>query len=224
MTEPIRVVVADDHPLFREGLAATIDSLEGAVLVGEASTGTEAVEVVRSTRPDVIVMDLNMPEMSGIDATRRIKIEAPQTAVLVVTMAQDDGALQAALDAGAAGYLLKEADRADIARALSSVAAGEAVFGAGIAGRVLSFAAGRSAGIPAHPEGGADMTPRELEVLELLAAGLTNAAIATELFLSEKTVRNYVSSLFTKLGVGDRGAAVARARDAGFGSRSGGPY
>jgi DNA-binding NarL/FixJ family response regulator len=213
----VRVVVADDHPMFRQGLAATITSLPGSKVVGQAATGLEAVELTQHAQPDVVVMDLHMPQMNGIEATRHITQRDPQVAVLVLTMLEDDASVISAMQAGARGYLLKEANRAEIARALEAVAAGEVIFGPSVAARMLTlFSATTGAhqpGPPAFPE----LTDREQEILELVARGLTNPAIASRLFLSEKTVRNHVSNVFTKLHVTDRAAAVARARDRGYG-------
>jgi DNA-binding NarL/FixJ family response regulator len=216
MSKQIGVVVVDDHPLYRAGLVSTIDSSGRAVVVAEASNGREGIDAARSSEADVILMDLHMPEMNGLEAIRQLRREGSKAAILVLTMIGDDDSLRAALAAGANGYLLKEADRSEIMRAIESLAAGEAVFGAGVAERVLS-SAGRTA--PRRPsiDGVSELTDRECDVLRLLAGGLTNSAIAGRLFLSEKTVRNYVSALFTKLGVTDRAAAVAKARDAGFG-------
>jgi DNA-binding NarL/FixJ family response regulator len=214
----LRVVVADDHPMFREGLAATIDGLPGSKVVGQAATGLEAVELAQQAQPDVVVMDLHMPQMNGIDATRHITQRYPQVAVLVLTMLEDDASVVSAMQAGARGYLLKEANRADIGRALEAVAAGEIIFGPSVAARVLMLFSATTAvqqpGQPAFPE----LTDREQEILELVARGLTNPAIASRLYLSEKTVRNHVSNVFAKLHVTDRAAAVARARDRGYGS------
>lgn len=213
----LRVVVVDDHPMFREGLAAMLDALEGTEVVGQASHGEEALAVVASTGPDVVLMDLHMPGLNGVEATRRITEVQPAVAVLVLTMLADDDSLFAALRAGARGYLLKEASRADIIRALESVAAGQAVLDPTVAPRVLSSltAAATAPDQRAFPH----LTEREREVLDLLARGLTNPAIAGRLFLSEKTVRNHVSNVFAKLHVTDRAAAVARARDAGYGNQ-----
>jgi DNA-binding NarL/FixJ family response regulator len=214
----LRVVVADDHPMFREGLAATIDGLPGSKVVGQAATGLEAVKLAQQAQPDVVVMDLHMPQMNGIDATRHITQRYPQVAVLVLTMLEDDASVISAMQAGARGYLLKEANRADIGRALEAVAAGEIIFGPSVAARVLTLFSATTAvqqpGQPAFPE----LTDREQEILELVARGLTNPAIASRLYLSEKTVRNHVSNVFAKLHVTDRAAAVARARDRGYGS------
>lgn len=207
------VVVVDDHPMFREGLAAFVDLLPDATVVGQAGSGEEAIELVGRTAPDVVLMDLHMPGMNGVEATRRIVAGHPGTAVLVLTMLNDDASIVAAMQAGARGYLLKEATPDEIRRAIGAVAAGDAIFGAGVADRVLASVANRQA----RPAALRDLTEREHEILDLVAAGLTNSAIATRLFLSEKTVRNYVSQLFTKLGVNDRAAAVAKARDAGYG-------
>jgi DNA-binding NarL/FixJ family response regulator len=169
--------------------------------------------VVPRADPDVVLMDLHMPGMGGVEATRRLLVERPDLAVLVLTMMTDDATIAAALRAGARGYLLKEAEPQEIMRAITSVAAGTAVFGAGIADRILQKASADAGRSPALP----GLTEREEEVLDLVAKGLTNDAIARRLYLSDKTVRNYVSTLFAKLGVSDRAAAVAKARDAGLG-------
>jgi DNA-binding NarL/FixJ family response regulator len=217
----VRVLVVDDHPLYREGLVTAIASMPGKEVVGEASDGQEAVEVATKLAPDVVVMDLHMPVLNGVDATRAICERLPGTAVLVLTMLEGDESVFAAVRAGARGYLLKGADRSEIGRALDAVAHGDVVFSAAIASRVLGyFAAGR----PTHalapfPE----LTEREREVLDLVARGMTNAEIARRLVVSDKTVRNHVSNVFAKLHVGDRAEAVARARDAGLGTRRGAP-
>jgi DNA-binding NarL/FixJ family response regulator len=215
-----RVVVVDDHALFREGLGALLASLPGTEVVGEAGDGMEAVEVVDRTSPDVVVMDLHMPRMNGVEATRQIRAAHPEVSVLVLTMLQDDATLFAALDAGARGYMLKESGRAELARALDAVEAGQAIFDAAVAGRVLTGNAveGDRSAAP-DPAAFPFLTDREREVLDLVARGLTNAAIAARLHLSDKTVRNHVSAIFTKLHVGDRAALVALARDAGYGQR-----
>jgi DNA-binding NarL/FixJ family response regulator len=214
-TEPLRVLVVDDHPLYREGLATALSTLPGVRVVAEAGDGAEAVRVAAELTPDVVVMDLNLPSLSGIEATRRITAARPETAVLVLTMLDGDDALFAAMRAGARGYLLKGADRAEIARALQTVGNGEVVFSAALASRVLGWFGSR-AGLRAVPF--PELTDREREVLDLLARGLTNAAIARRLVVSDKTVRNHVSNVFAKLHVADRAEAVARARDAGFGA------
>jgi DNA-binding NarL/FixJ family response regulator len=221
--EPVlRVVVADDHPMFREGLAATIASLPRREVVGQAATGLEAVELADQAQPDVVVMDLHMPQMNGIDATRHITQTHPQVAVLVLTMLEDDASVVSAMQAGARGYLLKEANRAEIARALEAVAAGEVIFGPSVAARVLAlFNTAAGAHQPGQVAAFPELTEREQEILELVARGLSNPAIASRLFLSEKTVRNHVSNVFAKLHVTDRAAAVARARDRGYGLHQG---
>jgi DNA-binding NarL/FixJ family response regulator len=210
----MRVLVVDDHPLYREGLVTALAQIPDVEVVGEAGDGREAVEMAGTLEPDVVVMDLKLPELNGIDATREIVARRPATAVLVLTMLEGDDSVFAAMRAGARGYLLKGADRREIARALDTVASGEIVFSSGIASRVLAwFAAGRDRTPAPFPE----LTEREREILDLVARGLTNPAIAARLVLSEKTVRNHVSNVFTKLQVADRSAAVARARDAGLG-------
>jgi DNA-binding NarL/FixJ family response regulator len=183
-------------------------------VVGQAADGQEALDLVGRHGPDVVLMDLRMPGMGGLEATARIRVEHPGTAVVVLTMDSDDDSIFAAIRAGARGYLLKEADGLDIERAIDGVSRGEAVFGAGIAERVLAFfASGRSTLGSPFPQ----LTPRELEVLELIAQGLDNAAIARRLFLSEKTVRNRVSDVLGKVHARSRAEMVALARDAGLG-------
>lgn len=211
----VRVLVVDDHPLYREGLVTAISTMPGKDVVGEAADGAEAARLADELVPDVIVMDLHMPVLNGVEATRRVTEQHPEIAVLVLTMLENDESVFAAVRAGARGYLLKGADRAEIGRALDGVSHGEVVFSAAIAGRVLSyFAAGRAGPeVAPFPE----LTDREREVLDLVARGLTNAAIARQLVVSDKTVRNHVSNVFTKLHVAGRAEAVARARDAGLG-------
>lgn len=211
----IRVVVADDHPTFRRGLGALLASFPGVELVGEASDGAAAVELAASLRPDVMVMDLNMPGLGGVEATRRIAAAQPSVAVLVLTMLDEDESVFVAMRAGARGYVVKGADTEDVLRALESVARGDAVFGPAVAGRVLSYLTRPlSARDPVlFPE----LSEREREVLELMARGLTNGEIARRLVLSPKTVRNHVSNVFTKLQVTDRSKAIVRARSAGLG-------
>jgi DNA-binding NarL/FixJ family response regulator len=213
--ERLRVLVADDHPVFRSGLRTTITAIDGVEVVGEAATGLQAVALARQLRPDLVAMDLHMPELDGIEATRRILEHDPTVAVLVLTMLEDDDSVFAALQAGARGYLLKGADHDDIARAVQAVAEGEAIFGPAVASRVLAYFA--SARPPTPSPVLAELTDREREVLELLAAGHPNAAIAQQLFLSPKTVRNYLSSIFAKLQVASRGEAIVRAREQGLG-------
>lgn len=214
-TPRIRVLVVDDHPLYREGLVGAIDTMPGNEVVGEAGTGAEAVDLAARLEPDVVVMDLHMPGMNGVDATRAITGAQPAIAVLVLTMLEGDDSVFAAVRAGAKGYLLKGADRAEIARALDAVAHGEVVFSSSIAERVLGFFAGGRQRASAEPF--PELTEREREVLDLVARGLTNAEIARRLVVSDKTVRNHVSNVFAKLHVAGRAEAVARARDAGLG-------
>jgi DNA-binding NarL/FixJ family response regulator len=212
----VRVLVVDDHPLYREGLVTAVATMSGKEVVGEAGNGQEAVALVAALAPDVVVMDLHMPVLNGVDATRLITEQHPDVAVLVLSMLEGDESVFAAVRAGAKGYLLKGADRAEIARALDAVAHGEVVFSAGIAGRVLSYFAsgGAAREVVPFPE----LTDREREILDLVARGLTNAEIARRLVISDKTVRNHVSNVFAKLHVAGRAEAVARARDAGLGT------
>jgi DNA-binding NarL/FixJ family response regulator len=214
----MRVVVVDDHGVFRDGLAAILASLPDVEVIGAAADGIEAVDLAARLRPDVMIMDLHMPSMNGIEATRAIVTADPQIAVLVLTMLEDDDSVYAALDAGARGYLLKESGRDALARALRAVELGQAVLDGSVAGRILRRDARRADSGP-DPRAFPFLTQREREILNLVAKGLTNPAIATQLVLSEKTVRNHVSNIFAKLHVNDRAAAVARARDAGYGQR-----
>jgi DNA-binding NarL/FixJ family response regulator len=217
------VVVADDHPVFREGLCTVLDDADDLVVVASVADGQAAVHAVAEHRPDVVLMDLRMPGVGGLDATARITSQFPATAVLVLTMGEDDESVFAALRAGARGYLLKEASAADILRGVRAVARGEAVFGARVADRVLSFfAAAQSAGARAavpFPT----LTDREREILDLVAQGCDNATISRRLFLSPKTVRNHVSACLQKLQVASRAEAVALARDAGLGAKASQP-
>jgi DNA-binding NarL/FixJ family response regulator len=213
----IRVLIADDHPTFRRGLGALLASLDGVELAGEAADGEAAVELAGTLRPDVVVMDLNMPGIGGIEATRRIVAAHPAVAVLALTMLDEDEPVFAAMRAGARGYVVKGADTDDVLRALESVAHGDAVFGPAVAGRVLSYLTRPlSARDPMlFPE----LSEREREVLELMARGLSNGEIARRLVVSPKTVRNHVSNVFGKLQVTDRAEAVLRARRAGLGGQ-----
>ncbi|TDW78041.1 response regulator transcription factor [Kribbella pratensis] len=209
----IRVVLADDHPVVRAGLAALLTSLPGIEVVGVASTGREAVREVITSRPDVAVLDLQMPDLDGFAATRELARSAPDTAVLVLTMFEDDDSVFAAMRAGARGYLVKGAEQEEIARAIRAVAAGEAIFGPGVARRVLTFFSAPPPAADPFPE----LTTRERQILDLIAAGLSNPAIADRLNLASKTVANNVSTIFTKLGIADRSTAIIQARNAGLG-------
>ncbi len=211
----LRVVLADDHPVVRAGLSALLSSLPGVEVVGVAANGKDAVKEIVTTRPDVAVVDLQMPELDGFAVTREIARLAPDVAVLVLTMFDDDDSVFAAMRAGARGYLVKGAEQDEIARAIHAVAAGEAIFGPGVAQRVLGFF---SATQPvASTEPFPELTTRERQVLDLLAAGMSNSAIAHRLGVASKTVANNVSAVFAKLRVADRSQAIVRARDAGLG-------
>jgi DNA-binding NarL/FixJ family response regulator len=213
----LRVLIADDHPVFREGLLTLLEAVEEIEVVGDASDGREAVDLAKSLTPDVVLMDLQMPDLGGIDATRELGEACPNTSVLVLTMFDDDDSVFAAMRAGARGYLLKGAQQTEIVRAIQVVGDGEAIFGPGIAERMLGFfAAGARS-----PEPFPDLTDREREILDLVAQGMGNAEITRKLVVSPKTVRNHVSNIFTKLQVADRAQAIVRAREAGMGQRSG---
>jgi DNA-binding NarL/FixJ family response regulator len=219
MSLPLRVLLVDDHPMVRRGLRALLESVPNADVVGEADSGELAVELVRELVPDVVVMDLAMPGLGGIEATRQITSERPAAGVLVLTMHADDDSVFAAMRAGARGYLLKGADTPEVIRAITAVAAGEAIFGPSVATRVLSYLTRplSAQDVSLFPE----LSDREREVLHLLAQGRSNGEIATQLFLSPKTVRNHVSNVFAKLQVADRADAIVRARRAGLGVERG---
>ena len=209
----IRVVIADDHPVVREGLSALLDSVPSITVAGVAGTGREAVQAAVRLRPDVLILDIQMPELSGIAAAAEIARVAPGVAVLMLTMFDDDDSVFAAMRAGARGYVLKGAQQDEIVRAIHAVAGGQAIFGPGIARRVLGLVSGPpTAGLP-FP----DLTSREREVLDLIASGSRNAEIARRMSIAPKTVANHVSAIFAKLRVADRGAAIITARDAGLG-------
>jgi DNA-binding NarL/FixJ family response regulator len=213
--KPTRVVVADDHALFRYGLKAMLANAEGFEVVGEAATGEEVVEKVASLQPDIILMDIQMPGINGIEATRRVLERDPSIGVVVVTMFEDDDSVFAAMRAGARGYVLKGADAEEVLKVVAAVAGGEAHFGPEIARRLMGFF---SAPKPAAPsEAFPELTAREAEVLDLIAQGLNNQDIARRLYLSPKTVRNHISNIFLKLQVADRAQAIVRAREAGLG-------
>lgn len=215
MTRPVRVLIADDHPLFQDGLAALLRNTSVIELVGVAANGAEAVELTGRYRPDVVVMELRMPVLDGVEATRRILADAPETAVLVLTAFDDEDAMLAALRAGVRGYLLKGADGLQVLHAVCAVASGELVFCAGLAERVSHRLTGpRESAKPTFPQ----LTEREREVLELVAQGHCNSVIAIRLAVSQKTARNHVSNILTKLHVPDRPHAIVRAREAGMGA------
>ena len=217
--EPIRILIADDHPHFRDGLRALLVSASDLEVVGEAADGEEAISLAADLQPDVILMDLGMPGVGGIETTRRILRTSPHIAILVISMFEDEDSVFAALQAGARGYLLKGALKAEILRSIRAVASGEAIFGPAVARRLMQyFSNPHPAGPPdAFPE----LTEREHEILELIARHETNPEIAKRLYLSPKTVRNHVSNIFTKLQVADRAQAIIRAREAGLGQDSG---
>lgn len=214
----LRVLIADDHPLFRHGLTDVLEAASDTDVVGEATTGDEAVVLAESLQPDVVLMDIQMPAMNGIEATRAIVGASPQTRVLVLTMFQDDASVFMAMRAGARGYVLKDAEKDDILRAIRAVGRGEAIFSPAIASRIIDFFARNNEAAP--KEIFPTLTEREREILHLLARSRSNADIARELMLSPKTVSNYLSNIFSKLQVADRAAAILRARQAGLGSSS----
>jgi len=215
MEDTVRVLIADDHPLFREGMRGRLDRVADVAVVGEAASGEEAVELANKLEPDVILMDIKMPGLNGIEATREIQQANPLIGVLVLTMFEDDDSVFAAMRAGAKGYLLKDSGGEGVVHAIRAVASGEAVFGPGVAERIMGFFSAPRAAAPqrAFPE----LTEREEEVLSLVAQGKGNREIARQLFVSLKTVRNHVSNILLKLQVADRAQAVIRARDAGMG-------
>jgi DNA-binding NarL/FixJ family response regulator len=213
---PIRILVADDHPVVRGGLVALLRTIAGFEVVGEAADGEAAVREAQLTRPDIVLMDVRMPGLDGVEATRRIRAAVPTTRVLMLTMYDDDATVFTAMQAGAQGYLLKEAEQEEIVRAVRGVVAGEAIFGQGVAERVLGYFAGSPASAaPEYPF--PELTERERVVLELLARGRRTTEIASELFLSPKTVANNMTTIFAKLQVASRAEAIVRAHEGGLG-------
>jgi DNA-binding NarL/FixJ family response regulator len=217
----IQVLIADDHVFYREGVRALLSRSAEISVAGEASTGEEVIALAGELKPDVILMDLKMPGVNGIDATRVIHEKYPNTGVLVITMFDDDDSVFAAMRAGALGYLLKDADRDELIRAIVAVKRGEAIFSPAIARRMIQYfnsAHGRQPTVKkGQPDEFAGLTEREREILDLIAQGHNNNFIASKLNLSIKTVQNYVSSILMKLQVVDRAMAIVRARQAGFG-------
>lgn len=212
----LRVLVADDHPLFRNGVRALLASVDDVEVVGEASTSDEVIAAADTLQPDVILMDLQMPGIGGVEATRRILRRSPHVRILVVTMFDDDDSVFASLQAGSRGYVLKGARPEELLRAIRAVADGEAIFSPAIAQRLIDYFAQPRPSAPAlaFPE----LTEREREILALIARRETNPAIARKLGITLKTVQNHVSNIFNKLQVADRAEAILRARDAGMGS------
>lgn len=218
MSGPLRILIADDHPIYRSGLKLSLSSMEGFEVVGEASNGEEAVAATAALNPDVIVMDVNMPGLNGVDATRRITQADPEQAVLILTMFDDADSVFTAMRAGARGYVVKGSGEDEIVAAIRAVSQGQAIFSASVAARVISFFG--SAKPAAEPAAFPELTDREREVLELIALGVSNPVIATRLGLSPKTIRNNVSNIFLKLQVADRAQAIVKAREAGMGKSS----
>jgi len=210
--EKIQILIVDDHPMYRQGIQSALSLIPDFEIVGEASSGEEAIEQATSLMPDIILMDIQMPDMSGIHATRKILNVSPHIGIIIVTMFDDDDSLFSALRAGARGYLLKGAEHEEISRSVKSVALGEAIFGAPIATRIIDYFSAPKSQQQILPE----LTNREREVLELVAKGITNKEIAQELVISPKTVRNHVHNIFTKLHVNSRFQAIMLAREAGL--------
>jgi DNA-binding NarL/FixJ family response regulator len=211
----LRVLIVDDHPLVRNGMRALLQSTDDLEVVGEAASGEEAITQTINVQPDVIVMDLRMPGLGGIEATRHILQQRPHSRILIVTLLEEDDSLFAALRAGARGYVLKEASEEEVLRAIRTVGAGEAIFSTAMAQRLVNFFATPSSVMPPVPF--PELTEREREILTLIAQGRSNSDIAQHLVISMKTVRNYVSNIFSKLQVVDRAQAIVRARQAGMG-------
>jgi DNA-binding NarL/FixJ family response regulator len=213
--ETLRVLIADDHPIFRDGIRALLASVPDFEVTGEAATGEEAIAAAAASQPDVVLMDLQMPGIGGVEATRQILFASPHIRVLIVTMFEDDYSVFTAMRAGARGYIIKGANSSDMLRAIRAVGSGEAIFSPAIAVRLMNFFAAPRPTIPAQtfPE----LSVREREILDLIAQGASNADIANRLVLSPKTVRNHVSNIFSKLQVADRAQAIIRGREAGLG-------
>jgi DNA-binding NarL/FixJ family response regulator len=216
----LRILIADDHPVFRFGLRALLDAMPDTSVVGDATTGEAAITLSAELKPDVVLMDINMPGIGGIEAVRRIHASQPNIPILMVTMLEDDSVF-AAMRAGARGYVIKGAEPAEVLRAIHAVAEGEAIFSPGIAERMIRFFAAQPDAARSKPAATfAALTEREHEVLGLIATGLTNSAIAERLSLSPKTIRNYITEIFSKLQVANRAEAIIQAREAGLGAKS----
>ena len=211
--DPIRVLIADDHTLFRDGVCAILKAAPDMQAVGEAATGQEAIHQAINSAPDVILMDIQMPDMNGIEATQSILELNPNIGIIIVTMLEDNDSLFAAMRAGARGYVLKGADKAEMLRSIRAVANGEALFGPVIADRLLEF----FQEIQVTPKVFPELTDREHDILDLIARGHNNQEIAGLLHISQKTVSNHISNIFNKLQVADRAQAIVRAREAGLG-------
>jgi DNA-binding NarL/FixJ family response regulator len=211
--DKLRILIAEDHPLYRKGMISLLQSIPEFEVVGEAATGEEAVARTTQLQPDVVLIDLQMPEVNGIEATRRILQESPNVRVLVVTLFEDDDSVFMALRAGARGYVLKDADEEEMVLSIRAVGRGEAIFSPAVATRVLAYFSKPAALPQVFPT----LTDREREILNLIAQGHPNPSIAKQLSLSTKTVGNYVSNIFTKLQAADRAQAIIRAREAGLG-------
>jgi len=220
--EATRVMLVDDHRMFREGVASLLARTDDIVLIGEAATGEEAIQLAETLLPDIVLMDVKMPGMGGIEAARAIVTRSPHIGVIMLTMFEDDESVFAALKAGARGYVLKDADRGTLVRAIRAVAQGEALLGPSVARRVLEQFSAPRPPAPAPPaarlapELFGELTPRELDVLRLIAQGLRNRDIAERLVISEKTVQNHISNIFAKLQVNDRSQAIVRALQGGL--------
>jgi DNA-binding NarL/FixJ family response regulator len=213
--EPIRLIIADDHTFYREGVRTILHTVAGIEVIGEATTGAEVIALAKEQQPDVILMDIKMPGLNGIEATRQILLSKPQIKILVLTMFEDDDSVFAAMRAGARGYLVKDADQEELVRAIQAVYRDEAIFSPAIAKRMIQYFAALPKTASALSFG--ELTEREREILHLMARGRSNAAIANTLSVSLKTVQNYVSNIFSKLQVADRAEAIMRAHDAGLG-------
>jgi DNA-binding NarL/FixJ family response regulator len=216
--EPLRVLIADDHPLFRHGLSALLSASPDFEIVSEATSGEEVISLAARLQPDVILMDIQMPGVNGIEATRRVLHTSPNIRILIITMFEDDSSVFTAMRAGARGYILKDAQKGDMLGAIRAVGRGEAIFSPAIAARLIEYFNAPQFTTPtlAFPE----LTEREREILDLIAKGHNNTEIATRLVLSPNTVRNYVSNVFSKLQVADRAQAIIRAREGGLGYES----
>jgi DNA-binding NarL/FixJ family response regulator len=217
----LKVLIADDHIFYREGVRAFLDNAPDIIVVGEAGNGNEAIAKAGELQPEVILMDLKMPGTNGIESTRRIHETNPEIGVLVLTMFDDDDSVFAAMRAGARGYLLKDADKDEVVRAIVAVGRGEAIFSPAIAQRMIQYFSAAPSKVSQKNQPGefAELTERELEILDLIAQGHNNLTISNKLSLSIKTVQNYVSSILTKLQVADRSQAIVRAREAGLGKK-----